>query len=99
LNKTCNGLAGRRLARRRWSGGFDGTDGIHSPTEEHRWRSTRGTIMDLLPAGPKLREAKQITWPESPFTMSLVGFEHVFTNARPVEFAPDLMLKVIRLRP
>jgi hypothetical protein len=51
--------------------------------------------MDLLPAGPKLREAKQITWPESRFTMSLVGFEHVFTNAQPVEFAPDLMLKVI----
>ena len=49
----------------------------------------------LLPAGPKLREAKEITWPESQFTMSLVGFEHVFTNAQPVEFAPDLMLKVI----
>ena len=51
--------------------------------------------MDLLPAGPKLREAKQITWPESQFTMSLVGFEHAFTSAQPVEFAPDLMLKVI----
>jgi predicted nucleotidyltransferase len=76
----------RRLRRDGWN---------QFANREHRWRSTRGTIMDLLPAGPKLREAKQITWPESQFTMSLVGFEHVFTNTQPVEFAPDLMLKVI----
>ena len=76
----------RRLRRDGW---------IQFANREHRWRSTRGTIMDLLPAGPKLREAKQITWPESQFTMSLVGFEHAFTSAQPVEFAPDLMLKVI----
>jgi predicted nucleotidyltransferase len=62
---------------------------------EHRWRSTRGTILDLLPAGPKLREAKQVTWPVSQFTMSLLGFEHVFTSAQPVQFAPSLTLKVI----
>jgi len=76
----------RRLRRDGWN---------QFTNREHRWRSTRGTIMDLLPAGPKLREAKQITWPKSQFTMSLVGFEHVFTNTLPVEFAPDLMLKVI----
>lgn len=58
-------------------------------------RSAQGTIMDLLPAGPKLREAKQLTWPISQFTMSLVGFEHVFTDAQPVEFSPDLTLRVI----
>jgi hypothetical protein len=46
-------------------------------------------------AGPKLREAKQVTWPISQFTMSLVGFDHVFTTAQPVPFAPDLTLKVI----
>lgn len=51
--------------------------------------------MDLLPAGPKLREAKQVTWPASQFTMSLVGFEHVFTSAQPVKFSADLTLKVI----
>ena len=76
----------RRLRRDGWN---------QFTNREHRWRSTRGTIMDLLPAGPKLREAKQITWPKSQFRMSLVGFEHVFTNTLPVEFAPDLMLKVI----
>jgi predicted nucleotidyltransferase len=27
--------------------------------------------------------------------MSLVGFDHVFTTAQPVPFAPDLTLKVI----
>jgi predicted nucleotidyltransferase len=51
--------------------------------------------MDLLPVGPKLRAAKQVTWPVSQFTMSLVGFEHVFTDAQPVEFSPDLTLNVI----
>jgi predicted nucleotidyltransferase len=55
----------RRLRRDGW---------IQFANREHRWRSTQGTVMDLLPAGPKLREAKQITWPESQFTMSLVGF-------------------------
>jgi len=62
---------------------------------EQRWRSPRGTILDLLPAGPKLRAAKQVTWPNSQFTMSLVGFDHVFATAQPFQFAPDLTLKVI----
>jgi predicted nucleotidyltransferase len=57
---------------------------IRFANREHRWRSAQGTIMDLLPAGPKLR-----------VTMSLVGFEHVFTDAQPVEFSPDLTLNVI----
>lgn len=68
---------------------------IRFANREHRWRSAQGTIMDLLPAGPKLRQAKQVTWPVSQFTMSLVGFEHVFSSAQPVEFSPDLTLQVI----
>jgi predicted nucleotidyltransferase len=68
---------------------------VHFANREHRWRSARGTIIDLLPAGPKLRQAKQITWPTSQFTMSLVGFDHVFATAQPVQLAPDLTLKVI----
>ena len=62
---------------------------------EHRRRSVQGTILDLIPAGPKLREAKQVTWPVSQFTMSLVGFDHVFATAQPVQLAPDLTLNVI----
>lgn len=61
---------------------------------EHRRRSVQGTILDLIPAGPKLREAKQVTWPVSQFTMSLVGFDHVFATAQPVQLAPDLNLNV-----
>jgi predicted nucleotidyltransferase len=76
----------RRLQADRW---------IRFANREHRWRRAQGTIIDLLPAGPKLRAAKQVTWPVSQFTMSLVGFEHVFTDAQPVEFSPDLTLNVI----
>jgi predicted nucleotidyltransferase len=68
---------------------------IRYANREHRWRSPQGTIMDLLPAGPKLREAKQVTWPVSQFTISLVGFEHVFTDAQSVALGTDLTLKVI----
>ena len=68
---------------------------VRFANREHRWRSANGTILDLIPAGPKLRKAKQITWPISQFTMSLVGFDHVFATAQPVELAPDLELKVI----
>jgi predicted nucleotidyltransferase len=68
---------------------------VRFANREHRWRSAQGTIVDLIPAGPELRKAKQVTWPVSQFTMSLVGFDHVFATARPVELAPDLTLKVI----
>ena len=76
----------KRLLADRW---------IQFANREHRWRSPNGTILDLLPAGPKLREAKQVTWPVSQFTMSLVGFDHVFETAQPFPFSPDLTLKVI----
>lgn len=65
------------------------------PNREHRWRSSHGSILDLLSAGPKLRAAKQVTWPESQFTMSLVGFDHVFAEAEPFSFADNLVLRVI----
>jgi len=61
---------------------------------EHRWRSKRGTLLDLIPAGPKLRAAKKIVWPKSGMTMSLVGFEHAFTASQPAEVAPGLVLDV-----
>ena len=76
----------RRLLADKW---------IRFANREHRWRSPRGTILDLLPAGPKLRQAKQVIWPASQFRMSLVGFDHVFATAQPVPFARDLTFKVI----
>ena len=52
-----------------------------APRLEHRWVAPRKTIVDLLPAGPKLRSAGSIEWPLSQFAMSLAGFDHVFANA------------------
>jgi predicted nucleotidyltransferase len=51
------------------------------PRLERRWIAPRKTIVDLLPAGPKLRSAGSIEWPLSQFAMSLAGFDHVFANA------------------
>ena len=61
---------------------------------EHRWHGPSGSIIDLLPAGPGLREAKRIIWPDSQFTMSLVGFEHVFARAVPFSFAEGIQYRV-----
>jgi hypothetical protein len=36
-----------------------------------------------------------VTWPESQFTMSLVGFDHVFADSAAVELSPKLTLKII----
>src|SRR5271157_2192560 len=61
---------------------------------EHRWRSPRETLMDLLPAGTKLREAKKLIWPESQFSMSLVGFDHAFAEAEAIKINDSLTIQV-----
>src|SRR5258708_20825464 len=71
----------------------DGWD--RNPTGEHRWGSRGARLVDLLPAGRELRKAGHITWPQSQFTMSLTGFDHVFSEARQIEVAPRLSVKVI----
>lgn len=65
------------------------------PKREERWRSKRGALLDLIPAGKELRESKRFTWPKSEFTMSLEGFDHAFAEAQPVTVADDLVLRVI----
>jgi predicted nucleotidyltransferase len=67
---------------------------MQEPGMEHRWRGPRGSIIDLMPAGPNLRTAKRMIWPESQFAMSLVGFEHVFTRSVLITFAPGVRFKV-----
>ena len=62
---------------------------------EERWRSKRGALLDLIPAGKTLRESKQFTWPKSEFTMSLQGFDHAFSEAEIVAVSDDLALPVI----
>ena len=47
---------------------------------EERWRTRRGSWVDLLPAGPRLGQ-KKLIWPESGRVMSLVGFDQVFRDA------------------
>jgi predicted nucleotidyltransferase len=66
-----------------------------SPNKEHRWCGPSGSLIDLLPAGPNLRAEQRIVWPNSQFTMSLIGFEHVFARAEPVQFAEGTVFKVI----
>src|SRR5689334_11099396 len=56
---------------------------------EHRWIGPRQTIVDLLPAGPTLRRNGSILWPESQFTMSLSGFDHVFASAIEMDLSAD----------
>lgn len=65
------------------------------PAREHRWVSQRETFLDLIPAGKKLREARSITWPQSQFRMSLVGFDHVFSDAQLVTLGDRLTIRVI----
>lgn len=65
------------------------------PKREERWRSKHGALLDLIPAGKGLRESKEFTWPKSEFAMSLVGFDHAFSEARPVTVAEDLVLRVV----
>lgn len=65
---------------------------------EHRWKSSRGTLVDLLPAGTNLRAAKKLTWPESQFSMSLIGFEHVFSEAQSVRVNDSLTVKIAPAR-
>ena len=64
---------------------------------EHRWLSKNGSVIDLLPAGPKLRAEKRIVWPESQLSMNLAGFQHVFDRAVRVEFGWGVEFKVAPL--
>jgi predicted nucleotidyltransferase len=65
--------------------------------QEHRWITQTGTIIDLLPAGPRLRAAGKIIWPESEFEMSLAGFEHVFQGSVLTQLGPGAALRVASL--
>ena len=62
---------------------------------EERWRSKHGALLDLIPAGKALRESRQFTWPKSELTMSLLGFDHAFSEAQLVTVADGLVLPVI----
>ena len=67
----------------------------HDRNQEQRWRGPSGSMVDILPTGPKARRVGHITWPESEMRMSLVGFEHVFLDAVHFELAPGFRMKVV----
>lgn len=67
---------------------------VQEPSAEHRWHGPEGSTIDLMPAGPNLRAAKRVIWPESQFAMSLVGFEHVFAQSVPFPLSSEVGLKV-----
>jgi predicted nucleotidyltransferase len=67
---------------------------IQEPRREHRWHAPGGSMVDLMPAGPNLRAARQIVWPKSEFAMSLVGFGHVFARSVDFPVAKNMRCKV-----
>lgn len=67
---------------------------IRVPRMEPRWIAPHQTMIDLLPAGPKLRGAGSVQWPISQFNMSLAGFGHVFTHAVDLPLAHGTHIRV-----
>lgn len=63
--------------------------------QDQRWRGPNATRMDILPAGPKLRAAGQLTWPRSGMVMSLAGFDCAFEHAVEMQVSPEVSAKVI----
>jgi predicted nucleotidyltransferase len=66
-----------------------------SDRQEHRWRGASGAIIDLIPAGVRLRAKKELVWPQSGVTMSLLGFDHVFREPVAQKLSSGLIVKVI----
>jgi hypothetical protein len=64
---------------------------------EHRWLSPWGARIDLLRAGERARRDRRLDWPLAETRMSLVGFDHVFTDAVERELAAGLTAKVVPL--
>lgn len=62
-------------------------------SHEHRWLTPAGTKVDLIPAGPELLSAGQVTWP-SGHVMSLRGFRHAFSSTCSVEVAAGFRVAV-----
>jgi len=67
---------------------------LQEERREHRWKAPSGSIIDIVPAGPALRAAREMVWPESEFAMSLVGFDHVFTRAVEIDLGANVRFGV-----
>lgn len=60
---------------------------------QQRWLTPSGAKVDLIPAGPDLLAAGQVTWP-SGHVMSLRGFRHAFSSTCQVEVAPGFRIEI-----
>lgn len=65
------------------------------PHREQRWYGPKGAVVDIMPAGPRIRAQGHVVWPESQMQMSVVGFDHVFSKSEQRDIAPGLRMKVI----
>ncbi len=63
------------------------------PAHPQRWLTSAGVRVDLIPAGPDLLVAGQVTWPSGQ-VMSLRGFRHAFSGAIPTEVAPGFRVNI-----
>ena len=70
---------------------------MQHPQREHRWYGPHRGIVDIMPAGPRIRAEQHVIWPESRMRMSVVGFDHAFSEAEECEIAPGLRMKVVPL--
>jgi len=73
---------------------------IHKPPgwrrdirHEHRWLTPAGVRVDIIPAGPDLLAAGQVTWPSGQ-VMSLRGFRHAFSSTSSLEIARGFRIDV-----
>ncbi|MGH2395844.1 MAG: hypothetical protein ACRDFW_02425 [bacterium] len=82
----------QELKSRLTTAGFE-----RDPQQEHRWYAPNHVPVDFILAGPKLRESKEIRWPETGTVMSLLGFEHVFREAVAFEVRPGRTIKIVSL--
>ncbi len=64
------------------------------PRAEHRWLAPEDVKVDILPAGPNLRRAGILRWPRSGNEMSLLGQRLAFEQARDVQVASGLSIRV-----
>lgn len=64
------------------------------PRREHEWTSPGGVLVDLLPAGPEILNAGEITWPGSGRRMNMTGFRLVLDWNVPIAIDSGEPLRV-----
>lgn len=65
-----------------------------NPTKEHEWLSPEGIKVDVLPAGPALLAAGELTWPGTGARMNLAGLRLALENGVAFEVERGLSIRV-----